>query len=81
MLKVLRQLLDEHDLQWQRDKPELHETCGFSFENKSHTFIRAFESLPVHCLKLRPVLKRRNPGYGGHNAILIISVLEQIMPK
>jgi hypothetical protein len=27
-----------------------------------YTFMRAFESFPVHCLKFRPCGKRRRPG-------------------
>lgn len=34
------------------------------------TFIRAFESFPVHCLYLRPSLKRRRPGNAGDAAML-----------
>jgi hypothetical protein len=34
------------------------------------TFIKAFESSPVHCLNRRPCLKRRKPGKGGIRAIL-----------
>ena len=39
-------------------------------ENKILTFINAFESSPVHCLKSRPSGKRRIPGYGGTADIL-----------
>jgi hypothetical protein len=35
-----------------------------------HTFIRAFESSPVHWVKFRPCLNRRRPGNGGASAIL-----------
>ena len=34
------------------------------------TFINAFESLPVHCLKFRPCLNLRRPGKRGASAML-----------
>lgn len=34
------------------------------------TFMRAFESSPVHCVKSRLSGKRRRPGYGGTADIL-----------
>jgi hypothetical protein len=34
------------------------------------TFMRAFESSPVHCLKPGPSGKRRSPGNGGTAAML-----------
>ena len=39
--------------------------------NQKHTFIRAFESSPVHCLKPRPSGKRRRPGNKGTAAMLM----------
>ncbi len=38
--------------------------------NYQITFIRAFESSPVHCLKPLPSGKRRRPANGGTTAIL-----------
>jgi len=35
------------------------------------TFINAFESSPVHCLKLRPSGNLRRPGKAGTDAILV----------
>lgn len=45
-------------------------------KDEKKTFISALESLPVHCWKLRPCLKRRSPGNGGAKAILRRSVSE-----
>ena len=41
-----------------------------SKQKQKLTFIRAFESSPVHCLYPRPSGKRRSPGNGGAAAIL-----------
>lgn len=48
--------------------------CGKSTEN--HTFIKALESLPVHCLKPWPIGKWRKPVKGGASDILeVISII------
>jgi hypothetical protein len=39
-------------------------------KRKKFTFIKAFESSPVHCAKSRPSGKRRSPGNGGTAEIL-----------
>jgi len=44
---------------------------------EARTFINAFESLPVHCLKCRPCGKRRRPGKGG--TIAILEVLTSVL--
>jgi hypothetical protein len=38
--------------------------------NGTHTFISAFKSSPVHCLKPRPCGKRLRPAKGATIAIL-----------
>src|SRR5882757_6963533 len=43
---------------------------GVFNETRPHTFMSAFESLPVHWLNPRPFLNRRRPGYNGTTAIL-----------
>ena len=42
------------------------------------TFIRAFESSPVHCLKPRPCLNRRSPGKSGARANLDIRLVNRV---
>ena len=42
--------------------------CSYIVEEQ--TFINTFESSPVHCLNLRPCLKRRSCGKAGVAAIL-----------
>jgi hypothetical protein len=39
--------------------------------NSTHTFIKALESSPVHCLKPRPCGNLRRPANGGATAILL----------
>ncbi len=55
------------------DKPEvllIHLTLNSIVDSFEQTFINAFESLPVHCLKPRPSGNRRKPTKGGAMAIL-----------
>jgi hypothetical protein len=42
------------------------------------TFIKAFESSPVHCLKFRPSGKRRKPANGGAIEILFSLLFKQV---
>jgi hypothetical protein len=52
------------------DKPSYISRINTEGKIQAHTFIRAFESSPVHCLKFRPCLKRRKPGNDGAQAML-----------
>jgi hypothetical protein len=45
------------------------------------TFMSAFESSPVHCLKPRPCGKRRNPGKDGTRAILQVWLIKIFAPE
>lgn len=46
------------------------EDSARNYGEKEDTFIRAFESSPVHCAKSRPSGNRRKPGNGGTAEIL-----------
>lgn len=50
---------------------ELRDKESDTAEQNKLTFMSAFESLPVHCLKFRPCGNRRRPGKGGTAAILL----------
>jgi hypothetical protein len=52
------------------DLVKLNKWMMASGQREGNTFIKAFESLPVHCLKFRPCLNLRRPGKRGANAIL-----------
>lgn len=66
---------------WQIDlhirwKWAIHDLTRFEGKYIAHTFIRAFESLPVHCLKFRPWWKRLSPENGGTIASLYCNTME-----
>lgn len=55
------------------DRPEVllvHVMLNSMIVQLEQTFINAFESSPVHCLKRRPSGNRRKPTNGGAMAIL-----------
>ena len=62
-----------HGQRWREDKPigQIRSVdLQHGYISVHFTFIKAFESSPVHCLNPRPSGNRRRPGKDGAAAIL-----------